>query len=342
MRGICALMVFSGHVTGAYNIPWFQAHTHHPLHLLIDGSAAVIFFFVLSGYFYYTPKFLTVKSYTHLIIKRVTHLLPPYWISIIAGALLCNYYLSNGISQEHNVTSWFKSFWNEPVSLQKFLVEAKVVLRGGSSKEFINPASWYLNADFKMMIIIPILVWMMNKTRWWLVLPLIILSLISTIQYWIAIFLMGATFHHYQDRVFKWIGKRHWLLGLLMVIGVVLWDAPTWIEIGINIDTLRKRIEMIQAGGVILMLMGFLSFSNLPILTSRPLLFMGRISYEFYIIHFIVLLGLLPYISNTWLYITVCLAVSLATAVLLHQCGTWFTARILNTRMVQYFKEQNK
>lgn len=153
---------------------------------------------------------------------------------------------------------------------------------------------------------------------------------------------MGATFHHYKDQVFKWIGRRHWLLGLLMVIGVVLLDAPTWIEIDVNIDTLHNRIEMIQAGGVILMLMGFLSFSNLPMLTSQPLLFMGRISYEFYIIHFIVLLGLLPYIPNTWLYITVCLAVSLASAVLLHQCGTWFTAHILNTRMVQYFKEQNK
>lgn len=61
-RGICTLMVFFGHATGAYNIPWLQNHMNNPLRLLLDGHAAVIFFFVLSGYFYYTDKCITIKT----------------------------------------------------------------------------------------------------------------------------------------------------------------------------------------------------------------------------------------------------------------------------------------
>ncbi len=40
---------------------------------------------------------------------------------------------------------------------------------------------------------------------------------------------------------------------------------------------------------------------------KRFLLFMRQISYEFYIIHFIFILGVLPFVSNVWVYIPICL-----------------------------------
>lgn len=207
-RGICTLMVFFGHATGAYNIPWLQNHMNNPLRLLLDGHAAVVFFFVLSGYFYYTDKCITLKQYIYIIIKRVTRLIPSYWVSIIIGALLCNYYLKYGISQDNNVSHWFASFWNEPVTWSRFLNEAKVVFRHAPSNEFINPNSWYLNVDFKMMVIIPVVIFLLNKTYWWLSGILIFLSVMTTTQCWVAIFLMGATFHRYQERLFVIIGKH--------------------------------------------------------------------------------------------------------------------------------------
>ena len=76
MRGVCALMVFGGHVTGAFNFPWLQS-SYNPLRIFLDGHAAVIFFFVLSGYFYYTDQCISIRKYVMMIFKRMTHLTPP-------------------------------------------------------------------------------------------------------------------------------------------------------------------------------------------------------------------------------------------------------------------------
>ena len=337
-RGICTLMVFFGHATGAYNIPWLQNHMNNPLRLLLDGHAAVIFFFVLSGYFYYTDKCITIKQYIYIIIKRVIRLIPSYWVSIIIGALRCNYYLKYGISQDNNVSHWFASFWNEPVTWSRFLNEAKVVFRHAPSNEFINPNSWYLKVDFKMMVIIPVVIFLSNKTYWWLSGILIFLSVMTTTQCWVAIFLMGATFHRYQERLFVTIGKHSWFLGVLSVVGVILWDVQTWSGINTNIASNMYRMEIIQAVGVILLLAVLLFLSDLPILTSRVLLFMGRISYEFYIIHFLFLAGVMPFISNTWMYIFVCFIGSLLSAVLLHNGSEWVTFKVLNMNIVAWLK----
>ena len=76
MRGVCALMVFGGHVTAAFDNPWLYSQ-YNPLRALLDGHAAVMFFFLLSGYFYYTDQCISVKKYTKLLAKRVMRLTPP-------------------------------------------------------------------------------------------------------------------------------------------------------------------------------------------------------------------------------------------------------------------------
>lgn len=69
-------MVFGGHVTAAFDNPWLYSQ-YNPLRALLDGHAAVIFFFMLSGYFYYTNQSISLKKYAKLLVKRVLHLTPP-------------------------------------------------------------------------------------------------------------------------------------------------------------------------------------------------------------------------------------------------------------------------
>ena len=90
MRGVCALMVFGGHVTAAFDNPWLYSQ-YNPLRAFLDGHAAVIFFFMLSGYFYYTNQCISLKKYAKMLVKRVLHLTPParprtaVWGCIIEG-----------------------------------------------------------------------------------------------------------------------------------------------------------------------------------------------------------------------------------------------------------------
>ena len=142
----------------------------------------------------------------------------------------------------------------------------------------------------------------------------------------------------HQERLFVIIGKHRWFLGVLSAVGIILWDVQTWSGINTNIASNMYRMEIIQAVGVILLLTVLLFLSDLPILTSRVLLFMGRISYEFYIIHFLFLAGLMPFISNTWIYIAVCFIGSLLSAILLHNGSEWVTFKVLNMNIVAWLK----
>lgn len=329
MRGLCALMVFGGHVTGAFNLPWIQ-DPQNPLRMFLDGHAAVIFFFFLSGYFYYTDACIDVKKYIKLIVRRIVHLIPPYWISIMMGAILCNYFLAHSIDTGEYASHWMKGFWQEPVTIGRFLNEAKVVLRNAPASTFINPPSWYLSSDFKAMMIIPLVILLLNKTKWFIAPVFVVaISAFSSTSWFLAIFLMGAILHKYQHLLIALYDRKKWLQIIVVIIGFVLWQAQTLIY---NPDYHIPRemciMEMLEAIGVFLLLSVILKMSDLPVLTNRFLLFMGRISYEFYIIHFIFLLGLLPFISNVWVYIPICFGTSVLVAIVMNKGGRWFSKRV--------------
>lgn len=333
MRGICALMVFGGHATGAFIIPWLQA-PHNPFRIILDGHAAVIFFFMLSGYFYYTNDILSIKSYVKMVFKRIIHLIPSYWVSLIIGTILCNIFLSYNIHFGEYVSDWMKEFWLEPVTISRFLNEAKIVFRHGESASFINPPSWYLNADFKAMIIIPTVIWFLNKTRWILA-PLFFIVFIKYMEnsWFLGIFLMGAILHKLQDKVNRLYELKRWSVYAIFIIGFILWQAQT-LFYSPNSQSVNELcfMEMIEAIGVMMLLSILFKLPDLPILASKPLVFMGKISYEFYIIHFMVLLGLLPFISNIWIYLPMCFIISLFFSFILNIGG-----KLLSNRIIRYF-----
>lgn len=81
-------MVFGGHVTAAFDNPWLYSQ-YNPLRAFLDGHAAVIFFFMLSGYFYYTNQCISLKKYAKLLVKRVLHLTPPPIGCRLSSELCC-------------------------------------------------------------------------------------------------------------------------------------------------------------------------------------------------------------------------------------------------------------
>lgn len=234
--------------------------------------------------------------------------------------MLCNAFLSYSVSAGDYASSWMKEFWLEPVTLKKFLEEASIVLRHGQSFTFINPPSWYLNADFKAMLVIPLMILFFNKTKW-LFAPLAILLMIVFAKGWfLGIFLMGALLHKYQEDVFAFYGRYKYMIPVVAILGFLLWEVDALIYRP-NYENIREAcfMEMTEALGMLLLLSVILKCSEIPILSSKPLVYMGKISYEFYIIHFMVLEGLIPFVSNLWIYIVLCLIGSLVFAIILRK-----------------------
>lgn len=107
---------------------------------------------------------------------------------------------------------------------------------------------------------------------------------------------------------------------MVAILGFVLWEVDALVYRP-NYENVREAccMEMLEAFGMLLLLSVILKCKELPILSSKPLVYMGRISYEFYIIHFMLLIGLIPFISNFGLYIVLCLVGSLLMAILLRK-----------------------
>lgn len=81
LRAIFALIVFLGHSYGTLEAKWFDIEPYRPLRLFLDGSISVVFFFVLSGYFYYNTKEYNLKYHLQLIKKRMLRIAPHIGLS---------------------------------------------------------------------------------------------------------------------------------------------------------------------------------------------------------------------------------------------------------------------
>lgn len=84
-----------------------------------------------------------------------------------------------------------------------------------------------------------------------------------------------------------------------------------------SLDTSHPCIMMIQSmGGLsLIFLANVLNFRR----RFGALLFIGNISYEFYIIHFIVLMSFAPWISHSYIFIALCLSITLFVAYWIHK-----------------------
>jgi peptidoglycan/LPS O-acetylase OafA/YrhL len=91
LRGLAALTVFLGHFWGAkINMPFFVALSKTPLSILLNGNAAVIFFFLLSGFVLSLPfvggeKPLTLTAF---YTKRIFRIYPAFIFAILFSLAL--------------------------------------------------------------------------------------------------------------------------------------------------------------------------------------------------------------------------------------------------------------
>ena len=95
------------HSLGVYDMKQF------PLTLFSDGQAAVILFFVLSGFvLMYQSLNAQYNSYA-FIIRRFFRIYPAFIFSIIFALILKEYFF---VQENLNSTSeWFRSIWQHPV-----------------------------------------------------------------------------------------------------------------------------------------------------------------------------------------------------------------------------------
>jgi peptidoglycan/LPS O-acetylase OafA/YrhL len=294
-RGIAASMVMIYHYTG-----WkYPDNLYVKLsHLLFNGSDAVSFFFVLSGFVLAFPYIQSNRSLDlgKFYINRVYRIYPAFMIALVLNALFSN---RNGIAQAPLDALWntfgFKGarFWEEAL-----LYRGRSVYLG---------LDWTLTIELIMSFFIPFLIAMtlFNKR---LIVWFSLMSLLMTfmIGVFVTPFLLGmlvASFYHeIQSSDFKktiWYRYRH----LWLVLGFLFFSLrhierllPFHENVLYLMELFQLNFFMLSGIGSFIFLTFMIQSRSTQRLLEHPILiFLGKISYGIYLMHWVIVAAIFEY-----------------------------------------------
>lgn len=360
IRGIAALVVLLGHCyltypetlranghplsASSWAEPWVWMR-YTPLRLLVDGQAAVLAFFVLSGFVLSLPYLHdTQPAYPRYVAKRYCRIYLPFAIAILCSAVLYHLVQPAPIP---SLSIWFNDdSWSRPVNFRAILVH--LAMTGLPQDRFLDNPMWSLVHELRISIIFPALLLIVaSGPRRALVLAAVIYAvsvlallrlgeasaigtLLATAKF-ILFFVVGIALAMHVDTWLPVVARlppRAKLVLWLVSAAAFLWPA-----------TLTPWFEFVWGvGATILIALSLASAMASRILLFRPLVWLGRVSYSLYLVHLLVLLtavhllyGLLP----LWLIIAGVVPASLVCAEIMYRAvevpsirmGQWFAAR---------------
>lgn len=165
LRGVAALFVVFEHFMRG----WVQSTPPHfvnylpYLPFLTHGGAAVMMFFVLSG-FVLTLPMLAAKgqSYPIYAVRRVCRIYLPY-VAALSLALACCWRF-HGLERYADAPV-FRSLWHEAPT--RSLVAKHLAFLGRYDVYAYNPPTWSLVHEMRISLIFPLLCLVALRLRWW-------------------------------------------------------------------------------------------------------------------------------------------------------------------------------
>ena len=349
MRGLAAISVLFWHCAlifpaiGIKNESIFiRCVKYTPLHIFWCGYEAVIFFFVLSGFVLALP-FLDEKTapYSTYLIKRCLRIYPPYIVAMLVAVFAKLYLYSAGVHAEYS--KFFNDFslmpidWNLVVR-QWFLIN--------SFEHRYNPVIWSLVIEMRISILFPLIMWLVRRHTWktslsiafflialsWAILLLKLFHVMNfnhnyfdTIGY-IACFILGSVMAKNRLALVRMYHNFPRLQqGLFFILSLLLYTHDWWlIKSGLLGHSWPQKIlcnslvldTCVSCGVAGLIIVGLSSSTMVRLLTSNPILFLGRVSYSLYLYHVICLISLLNILDERMpTYVILCITPILSLGV---------------------------
>lgn len=313
LRGLAALFVFFGHFLGMQaNSSLYSNYLVTPLGILFNGNASVILFFVLSGFVLSLPfvngnKPLKLSTF---YIKRIFRIYPAFIVAILL-ALLLKYYVFDKTGMAP-FSVWIRSFWMWEWSHQTLTEVLKTLLLAGPKFDthLIDPPIWSLVIEMKMSIVLPVLILIVSRNSVGLNIALLFILALLTYQrdsWELSIFYMGvllARYHlYFVGVVSKWSAT---IIVVSLLFVVVLfnnnYEFAGYFE---GLSLANKYIAsnyLIAVSSCIIMVIILARKSLTNIFEQSIFIFLGNISYGFYLIHLPLIIVFGSVFSNrfTW------------------------------------------
>ena len=307
LRGVAAFVVMLYHFfrlwTGTPHVRWVERlFTATPLRLLVAGRAAVVLFFLLSGFVLSLPRLhATEPSYSRYLLKRICRIYLPYLFALALAVLGC--------ARWHGATDfggWFALTWYEAPRWP--LVLAHILFLGNYDNSAYNTAFWSLVQEMRISILFPVLYWLVARLGWRLALLLpplltvltgVILATTSvpekvmwTVNYSGA-FVYGILLARHKDALEQWLGSlgrsAYAAFVILALLLFMVPDRASRLMLGLG----PPAVDLVMMGGGAGILLLALSHRHvLRLLRGRLLQGLGRMSYSIYLLHGTVLFAL--------------------------------------------------
>jgi len=310
LRGFAALSVCFSHFALAFNPSYsFLTQFHnHPIHFLWDGAAAVSLFFVLSG-FVLSLKYFNKENYNLSLLKfyiaRIFRLMLPFIVCLLASYWAYTFIWQLYVTQPET-TPWLYNEWSmlEKQKDSSFWTQFFLVLP--QTSHFYVPQAWTLTLELQLSFLLPLLmVWIKHKVFSLFLFFLCIIPLevyyqqqtysiytIALFHFSLGIFLAkNIHFIKYQyQRSNKLVKLLFWSIALLFYS--FRYTLYPWF-----FDSLLRPIDvsyMTALGSGMLIALIIASHHMQKILNFKPFVLIGKISYSIYLLHFLLLLTLVP------------------------------------------------
>jgi len=333
LRGIAALVVVIHHSVLALpgttedasvgvTMRWVYAT---PLRLLLDGTGAVVLFFVLSGLV--LAESAARLSYAEFVVRRVCRIWLPFAAAILAAALLAHLAPAGLIP---GFSDWFNTAWLRP---PQPLAVAKLLAMGGALS--LDSPAWTLVHEMRISLVLPLLALLaLRSARGAIALSVcasaaalyaintihmsgLASSLLATVAF-TPMFVLGIGLAKRLEQAMtklgllgSWPRAALWLLALggLAIVPTGTTDLAVW--------PIPLLLAVCGLAAALLMMLSISGKGAAKVLDTKLPRFLGRISYSLYLIHVVMieavgrmLHGVLPPVAS--ILVAVALSVILA------------------------------
>lgn len=308
LRGVAALVVVFHHLVLMFypalnfgeetnSISKFFATT--PLNIFYNGDFAVCLFFVLSGYVL-SYKYILSNNPQVLVgyaIKRYFRLLPLIAASIIFSVIFIRLNLIqttelNTITKSGN---WLLELFKCDTSFAAIVKNLFYgVLFLGENQ--YNPVVWSMNLEFigSLLLFVFLLVGHKLKPKWILFSITFIIAFYLGYYYYIA-FLLGYALCYLNQNKKLHINSVPAKI-ILLAFSIMCcsfpaawqyWDSSIYSVMNVKVIDLYTFYHVLGSG--ILLLLVIQHQSSINFLSSKPVMFLGKISFPMYLFHLVLL-----------------------------------------------------
>jgi peptidoglycan/LPS O-acetylase OafA/YrhL len=157
LRGLAAMAVVLFHLISGYPAQHVVELTPFAA-FITEGHAAVIFFFILSGFVLVYQYDDADFTYWRFLIQRVFRIYMPYLVAIGLCLLL------RSMCTPHKNFTWISGVWSYPINISTIVQH--LIMIGDYNTNALNGIIWSLVHEMRIAIIFPFLLWTLRGKVW--------------------------------------------------------------------------------------------------------------------------------------------------------------------------------